>query len=101
MQIGMVGLGRMGSNMARRLMQVGHACVVYDTRADVLASLSAQGAVGAASLKALVAKMTRPRAVWLMVPAGAVDAVLAQLVPTSTWCSPKALSCWARIVATA
>lgn len=81
MQIGMVGLGRMGSNMARRLMQAGHACVVHDTRADVLASLSAQGAVGAASLKALVAKMTRQRAVWLMVPAGAVDAVLAQLVP--------------------
>ncbi len=81
MQIGMIGLGRMGANMARRLMQAGHTCVVHDTRVYAVASLSAQGAVGAASLEALVAKMARPRAVWLMVPAGAVDAVLAQLLP--------------------
>lgn len=81
MQIGMIGLGRMGASMARRLMQAGHTCVVHDTRAFSVASLSAQGAVGAASLEALVAKLARPRAVWLMVPAGAVDAVLAQLVP--------------------
>ena len=81
MQIGMIGLGRMGANMARRLMQAGHTCVVHDTRVYAVASLSAQGAVGAASLEALVAKMARPRAVWLMVPAGVVDAVLAQLLP--------------------
>jgi 6-phosphogluconate dehydrogenase len=71
----------MGASMARRLMQAGHTCVVHDTRADSVASLSGQGAVGAVSLAQLVAKMARPRAIWLMVPAGAVDAVLAQLVP--------------------
>jgi len=81
MQIGMIGLGRMGANMARRLMEAGHTCVVHDTRAFSVASLSAQGAVGVASLAELVAKMARPRAVWLMVPAGAVDAVLEQLLP--------------------
>jgi len=81
MQIGMIGLGRMGANMARRLMEAGHTCVAHDTRAFSVASLSAQGAVGVASLAELVAKMSRPRVVWLMVPAGAVDAVLAELVP--------------------
>jgi 6-phosphogluconate dehydrogenase len=81
MQIGMIGLGRMGSNMAGRLMKAGHACVVHDTRVDTVAALCAQGAVGAASFEELVSKTTRPRAVWLMVPAGAVDAVIEQLVP--------------------
>ncbi len=81
MEIGMIGLGRMGSSMAQRLMQAGHTCVVHDTRADAVAALSAQGAVGAASVKELAAKLTRPRAVWLMVPAGAVDAAIAQLAP--------------------
>jgi 6-phosphogluconate dehydrogenase len=81
MQIGMIGLGRMGSNMARRLMKAGHACVVHDTRVDAVAALSAQGAVGVASFEELVSKITRPRAVWLMVPAGAVDAVIEQLAP--------------------
>jgi 6-phosphogluconate dehydrogenase len=81
MQIGMVGLGRMGASMAQRLMQAGHACVVHDTRADAVAAVCAHGALGAASLKALAAQMTRPRAVWLMVPAGAVDEVIAQLAP--------------------
>ena len=81
MQIGMIGLGRMGSSMAQRLMQAGHECVVHDTRSDAVATLCMQGAVGATSFQELVAKMTRPRAVWLMVPAGAVDAAIVQLVP--------------------
>ena len=81
MQIGMIGLGRMGSNMVGRLMKAGHACVVHDTRVDAVADLRAQGAVGTASFAELASKMTRPRAVWLMVPAGAVDAVIEQLAP--------------------
>jgi len=81
MQIGMIGLGRMGANMAGRLMKAGLACVVQDTRADAVAALCAQGAVGAASFEELASRMTRPRAVWLMVPAGAVDAVIEQLAP--------------------
>ena len=71
----------MGSNMAGRLMKAGHACIVHDTRADAVADLRAQGAVGTASFAELASKMTRPRAVWLMVPAGAVDAVIEQLAP--------------------
>jgi 6-phosphogluconate dehydrogenase len=81
MQIGMIGLGRMGANMAGRLIKADHACVVHDTRADAVAALSAQGAVGAASFEELASKMTLPRAVWIMVPAGAVDAVIEQLAP--------------------
>ncbi len=81
MQIGMIGLGRMGSHMAARLMKAGHVCVVHDTRADAVAALCAQGALGAASFEELASKMDRPRAVWLMVPAGAVDAVIKQLAP--------------------
>lgn len=81
MQIGMIGLGRMGASMAGRLMQAGHECVVHDTRPDAVATLCAQGAVGAASLKELASNMSRPRAVWLMVPAGAVDAAIEQLLP--------------------
>jgi 6-phosphogluconate dehydrogenase len=80
-QLGMIGLGRMGAAMARRLMAKGHACVVQDPNADAVARMVAAGATGAASLPELVGKMTRPRAVWLMVPAGIVDGVLAQLVP--------------------
>ena len=81
MQIGMIGLGRMGSSMARRLMQAGHECFVHDTQADAVAALCKQGAVGAASFAELAFKMARPRAVWLMVPAGAVDDVIEQLTP--------------------
>ena len=84
MQIGMIGLGRMGSSMAKRLMKAGHTCVVHDTRADAVVALCAQGAAGAASFTELAAQMSRPRAVWLMVPAGAVDAVLEQLAPRLT-----------------
>ncbi len=81
MQLGLIGLGRMGANMARRLMKAGHVCVVHDMRPDAVDALRAQGAVGAGSLDELSAKLTRPRAVWLMVPAGAVDQALEQLAP--------------------
>jgi 6-phosphogluconate dehydrogenase len=71
MQLGMIGLGRMGANMARRLMRGGHQCVVYDRSADAVKALAAEGATGSDSLAALVAGLARPRAVWVMVPAGA------------------------------
>jgi 6-phosphogluconate dehydrogenase len=70
MQLGMIGLGRMGANMARRLMRGGHSCVVYDRSADAVKALAADGATGTDSLAALVAGLARPRAVWVMVPAG-------------------------------
>ncbi|MCB1373000.1 MAG: decarboxylating 6-phosphogluconate dehydrogenase [Rhodobacteraceae bacterium] len=69
MQIGMVGLGRMGANMARRLMRAGHECVVYDTNAANVAQMAKEGATGAGSPDELMAKLTPPRAVWLMLPA--------------------------------
>jgi 6-phosphogluconate dehydrogenase len=81
MQLGMIGLGRMGANMVRRLMKGGHACVAYDRSADAVKGLAGEGAAGASSLDDFVAKLSRPRAVWLMVPAGAVDATLQDLVP--------------------
>jgi len=79
MQIGMVGLGRMGANMVRRLMRAGHDCVVADLSADAVAALVKEGATGAASLEELVAKLTRPRAICLMLPAGVTDRVADQL----------------------
>jgi 6-phosphogluconate dehydrogenase len=81
MQLGMIGLGRMGSNMVRRLMQQGQQCVVHDRHAEAVRALEDEGATGAASLADFAAHLTRPRAVWLMVPAAAVDALLAQLTP--------------------
>ena len=81
MQIGMIGLGRMGSNMVRRLMRGGHQCVVYNRSADAVNALQSEGAVGAVSLEDFVASMAKPRAIWLMVPATVVDEVLAQLIP--------------------
>ncbi len=80
MQLGMIGLGRMGASMVRRLLKKGHGCVVHDRQPAVVASLQSEGAEGAASLAELVSKMTRPRAIWLMVPAGAVDQALSDLV---------------------
>ncbi len=70
MQIGMIGLGRMGGNMVRRLMKGGHACVVYDRGAEVVAGFAKEGAPPARSLQELVEKLQKPRAVWIMVPAG-------------------------------
>ncbi len=80
MQIGMIGLGRMGANMVRRLMDGGHQCVVHDVSADAIKAMADQGAVPAASLDELVAKLGQPRAIWLMVPAAVVDASLESLV---------------------
>ncbi len=81
MQLGMIGLGRMGSNMVRRLMRAGHECVVYDVHPQAVEALLKEGAVGATSLGDFVLKLVRPRAAWLMVPAAVVDATLAALVP--------------------
>jgi 6-phosphogluconate dehydrogenase len=81
MQLGMIGLGRMGSNLVRRLRRAGHTCVVYDAQPEPVAALVREGATGAGSLEDLAAKLTPPRAVWLMVPAAAVDGELAALTP--------------------
>ncbi len=80
MQIGMIGLGRMGSNMVQRLMRKGHKCVVYDRHADAVKALLSQGAVGADSLEDFIERLTKPRAVWLMLPATVVDEVMTQLL---------------------
>ena len=79
MQLGMIGLGRMGANMVRRLMKQGHECVVFDVNADAVKALAADGATGATSLADLVAKLTAPRAIWMMVPAAIVDRELDQV----------------------
>jgi 6-phosphogluconate dehydrogenase len=81
MQLGMIGLGRMGANMVRRLLRADHECVVYDLDADAVAGLAAEGAVGAESMQDLAAKLDPPRSVWLMVPAAVVDQTLDDLVP--------------------
>jgi 6-phosphogluconate dehydrogenase len=79
MQLGMIGLGRMGASMVRRLLGKGVECVVYDAHAAAVAGLTNAGAQSAASLEELVAKLTRPRAIWIMVPAGAVDTIQDEL----------------------
>jgi 6-phosphogluconate dehydrogenase len=81
MRLAMIGLGRMGASMVRRLLAKGHECVVYDMQPAAVAALQSDGASGAASLVELAAKMERPRVVWLMMPAAAVDAALEQLKP--------------------
>jgi len=81
MQLGMIGLGRMGANMVRRLMRGGHSCVVHDVSAEATRALGQEGAVPGLSLAELVSKLTPPRAIWLMVPAAVVDATLADLTP--------------------
>src|SRR5271170_2330958 len=81
MQLGMIGLGRMGANMTRRLLRGGHQCVVFDMSAKAVAELAKENAVGAASLVEFVQSLTKPRAVWLMVPAAVVDKTIADLVP--------------------
>jgi 6-phosphogluconate dehydrogenase len=82
MQLGMIGLGRMGANMVRRLLAGGHHCVVFDRAPQAVQKLARQKAVGAASLADLVKKLEKPRAVWLMVPAAVVDQTIADLVPS-------------------
>ena len=81
MQIGMIGLGRMGANMVQRLMNDGHECVVFDINAGAVADLAAQGAVGAHSLEDFIAQLSKPRPIWLMLPAAIVDQELTALAP--------------------
>jgi 6-phosphogluconate dehydrogenase len=81
MQIGVIGLGRMGANMATRLMRNGHQCVVYDRTRQAVQKLAGAGAVGASDIAELCTKLTKPRAVWMMVPASVVDSVIDDLAP--------------------
>ena len=81
MQLGMIGLGRMGGNMVTRLTKAGHECWVYDSHPEAVSAVVAKGAKGAISLQAFVAQLSKPRLVWLMVPAGVVDSVLDTLTP--------------------
>src|SRR5262252_4082540 len=81
MQLGMIGLGRMGANLVRRLMRDGHRCVAYDRSPGPVKLLAGEGADGATSLEEFVAKLETPRSIWIMVPAGVVESTLATLVP--------------------
>ena len=81
MQLGMVGLGRMGANMVRRLLAAGHDCVVYDRSPDAVAGLVKEKATGSSSLADFAGKLQKPRAIWLMVPAAAVDETISALLP--------------------
>jgi 6-phosphogluconate dehydrogenase len=81
MQLGMIGLGRMGANMVRRLLKGGHSCVVFDRSPKAVKELAEEKAIGASSLADLVKKLDKPRAVWLMVPAAVVDTTIADLLP--------------------
>jgi 6-phosphogluconate dehydrogenase len=81
MQLGMVGLGRMGANMVRRLMKEGHHCIAFDQSQENVTILEKEGAIGSTSLSDMVSKLTTPRAIWLMVPAAVVDETIAELVP--------------------
>src|SRR5689334_13198912 len=80
MQLGMIGLGRMGANMVRRLLRNDHQCVVFDRSANAARDLVKEKAIGAASLEEFAGKLTKPRVVWLMVPVGAVDQTIADLL---------------------
>ena len=81
MELGMIGLGRMGTNMVRRLLRAGHQCVVYDLHSEAVQALVKEGALGASSLDEFTSKLKVPRAVWMMVPAAVVDATLTGIVP--------------------
>jgi 6-phosphogluconate dehydrogenase len=81
MQLGMIGLGRMGANMVRRLQRGGHTCVVYDRSKEAVETLAGEGAAPAFSLQSFVQKLAKPRALWLMVPAAFVDSSIGELVP--------------------
>jgi 6-phosphogluconate dehydrogenase len=81
MQLGMVGLGRMGANMVRRLMKGGHTCTVFDMSPKSVEELAKDGATGSSSIKDFVSKLQKPRAIWLMIPAAVVDSTIAEIVP--------------------
>src|SRR5580700_1943120 len=81
MQLGMVGLGRMGANMVRRLMKGGHTCTVFDMSPKSVEELANEGAPGSSSIKDFVSKLQKPRAIWLMIPAAVVDSTIAEIVP--------------------
>jgi 6-phosphogluconate dehydrogenase len=81
MQLGMVGLGRMGANMVRRLLKGGHTCTVFDMSPKSVDELAKEGAVGSSSIKDFVSKLQKPRAIWLMIPAAVVDSTIAEIVP--------------------
>ena len=82
MQLGMLGLGRMGANMVRRLVAHGHECVAFDRSADAVAELAKEnGVMGASSLEDFVKKLAKPRAVWMMIPAGVVEQTIATIAP--------------------
>src|SRR5271169_1289378 len=81
MQLGMVGLGRMGANMVRRLMKGAHTCTVFDMSPKSVEELAKEGATGSSSIKDFVGKLLKPRAIWLMIPAAVVDASIAEIVP--------------------
>ena len=81
MQIGMIGLGRMGANMTRRLLRAGHECVIFDMFPKAVMELTREKAIGSSSLEDFVKKLTKPRAVWLMIPAAVVDKTITDLLP--------------------
>ncbi|MBV8280514.1 MAG: decarboxylating 6-phosphogluconate dehydrogenase [Candidatus Eremiobacteraeota bacterium] len=81
MQLAMIGLGRMGGNMVRRLMRKGHECVVWDRMPDVVQGYVKEGAIGAKTVEELVAKLSKPRAIWMMIPAGIVDTCIGSIAP--------------------
>ena len=81
MQLGMIGLGRMGANMVRRLLRHGHQCVVFDMSPEAVAQLVKDKATGSSSLGDFVKKLEKPRAIWLMVPAAVVDNSIGELLP--------------------
>ena len=81
MQLGMIGLGRMGANMVRRLLRHGHECIVNDRNPEAIKTLVDEGAIGAASIDEFLSKLKQPRAIWLMIPAALVDTMLDELIP--------------------
>jgi len=81
MELGMIGLGRMGGNMVRRLMRAGHHCVVHDRSPESVRALASEGATGAVTVQELVSALPTPRAIWIMVPAAAVDGAIESLIP--------------------
>src|SRR3954452_22015824 len=81
MQLGMIGLGRMGANMVRRLIRGGHECVAFDVFPQAVEAIAKDKAIGASSLADFVKKLAKPRAIWLMVPAAVVDKTIAELLP--------------------